>query len=71
MAITGACRKRPLVNKPKDRFWDRRPYTRILKNFKEFLRLNNYIELNELEGLGMTKSQAKMLIANLATLAEF
>ncbi len=52
MAVTGASRWKPLKKSPKDRFWDFRPFTRVLQSFKEILRLSNYIEINRFEGFG-------------------
>lgn len=57
MAITGASRWKPL----KIKFWDRRPYTRIAIGYKAFLALRNYIEINQIEGLGQTRDQARFL----------
>jgi len=46
------------------RFWDYRPFSRVLCSFKEFLTLKNYIQINQLEGLGYTRSEAKYRQAN-------
>ena len=58
MAITGASRWKPL----KEKFWDYRPFTRVLESFTEFLRLKDYIEINRLEGIGIRRTDAKMII---------
>lgn len=55
MAVTGASRWNPL----KMKFWDCRPYTRIVIGFTAFRALKNYIEINQLEGFGYTRDQAK------------
>lgn len=57
MAITGASRWNPL----KIKFWDCRPYTRIVIGYGAVLALKNYIQINQLEGLGHTRDQAKFL----------
>jgi REP element-mobilizing transposase RayT len=64
MAITGASRWKPLKKQPSDHFWDRRPFTRVVQSFKGFLNLRDYIEINQLEGLGANRSEARMIIAD-------
>lgn len=44
-------------------FWDYRPYTRVVIGFRAVLRLRDYIKINELEGFGYKKDQARFLIA--------
>ncbi len=63
MAVTGASRWNPLKKEAKDRFWDYRPYTRVVTSFKGFLNLRDYIEINKYEGFGYDKNQARFLIA--------
>jgi putative transposase len=46
----------------KKKFWDLRPFTRIVRSFRALLTLNNYIEINRLEGQGYSRSEARMLI---------
>ena len=43
MAITGASRWSPLKKSAKDRFWDYRPFTRIVVGFRALLGLRDYI----------------------------
>ncbi len=45
-----------------EKFWDRRPFTRIVQSYLGFLNLSDYIKLNRWEGFGYTKSQARMLL---------
>jgi REP element-mobilizing transposase RayT len=40
------------------RFWDYRPFTRVVRSFKGFLKLKDYIEINQLEGLGIARQRA-------------
>lgn len=63
MAVTGTSRWKPLKNEAKDRFWDYRPFTRIVVGLREFINLQNYIEINQLEGLGFTRIEARILIS--------
>lgn len=44
------------------RFWDQRPFSRIIQNFRHFLNTKSYLEINQLEGLGMSRQQAELLI---------
>jgi hypothetical protein len=59
MAVTGASR----WNKLELKFWDRRPFTRVVKGFKAYLNLRDYIEINRLEGFGFQKPQARFFYA--------
>lgn len=59
MAITGLSRWNPGKG---IRFWDRRPFTRIVMGFKDRLRLQDYIEVNQLEGLGNSRADARIII---------
>ena len=46
MAVTGTSR----WNKAKEKFWDYRPFTRVMQGRRGFLTLRDYIRLNRLEG---------------------
>lgn len=52
MAVTGASRWKPGQGK----FWDYRPFTRIVIGFKALLKLRDYIAINRLEGFGHTRN---------------
>lgn len=43
------------------KFWDRRPFTRIVIGYQAILRLKDYIKLNQFEGMGYPRSVAKVL----------
>jgi putative transposase len=45
------------------RFWDYRPFTRIVRGYRALLTLRDYLEINELEGLGTPRTEARVLIA--------
>ena len=62
MAVTGASRWRPLSELTHGKFWDHRPFTRIVQGFRDFLGVNKHIELNQLEGCGYTRVQARYLL---------
>jgi REP element-mobilizing transposase RayT len=59
MAISGASR----WNKVKESFWDYRPYTRLVTTKAGYLRLEDYIEVNKLEGLGYGRFNAAFQVA--------
>jgi len=61
--ITGANRWNPLKKKASDKFWDQRPFTRVVKSYRAYLNLRDYIEINRLEGFGFTKPQARFFYA--------
>lgn len=63
MKVTGFNRwtKESLSAKLKTKFWDQRPFTRILKSFKERLNLKDYIAINQIEALGYSKNQARFV----------
>jgi putative transposase len=55
----------------KDRFWDYRPFTRIVQGYRAFLKLKDYIELNRLEGFGVRKEQGRFLLKMLSYQVDF
>lgn len=61
MAITGVNRWTAKIGK-KLRFWDYRPFTRIVVGFRALLGLRDYIRINQLEGEGVNRAQAVMMI---------
>jgi REP element-mobilizing transposase RayT len=68
MAITGSSRWKPLKRKAKDRFWDYRPYTRIVRSFRALLNLKDYIRINQYEGFGYSRREARFFVASDAVL---
>jgi hypothetical protein len=62
MAVTGASRWSPLIKEAKGRFWDYRPFTRVIQGFKAFLNLRDYIKINQLEGLRVNRRIARVLV---------
>lgn len=55
MYMQGTGKGRP----SKAKFWDLRPFTRLVNGIKQFTRLETYIEINELEGYGIPRSTAR------------
>lgn len=41
------------------KFWDRRPFSRIVESFKAYLNLKDYIRINRLEGEGYCRKGAR------------
>ena len=50
------------LKKQNQKFWDYRPFTRVVSSLKSFLNLKDYIEINKFEGLGMPRTEAVLLI---------
>lgn len=59
MAITGASRWKKL----KEKFWDYRPFTRVVKGRRGFLTLRDYIHVNQIENAGATREEARKIVA--------
>ena len=63
MAITRSSRWKPLKTSAAGRFWDRRPFTNILKGLRGFLNLRDYVTINQFEGIGFCREQARYYLA--------
>jgi REP element-mobilizing transposase RayT len=57
MAVTGASRWKK-VNLPK-KFWDRRPFSRIILGFQAALKLQDYVRINQFEGWSLSRERAQ------------
>jgi len=44
------------------KFWDYRPFSRVVRGRQGFLNLEDYIAINMIEGLGVPKSQARWIL---------
>src|SRR5579859_1156943 len=64
MAITGSSRWKPLKKEAKDRFWDYRPFTRVVRSFRGFLNLKDYVKINQYEGCGYTRREARFFVGS-------
>ena len=70
-AITGAIaltvmkssKNRKFVHGYKDRFWDQRPFSVIINTYRHFMNMKDYMEINRLEGGGLNRASADLLIA--------
>jgi REP element-mobilizing transposase RayT len=61
MAVTGINKWTKIGNK-RLKFWDRRPYTRVVQGFRAFLNLRDYIRINTLEGYGIKREHARFIV---------
>jgi REP element-mobilizing transposase RayT len=50
------------VKSHKDRFWDYRPFTRIITSFRHFLNTQDYIAINQFEGIGIDRMTSRMIV---------
>ncbi len=74
MAITGRTRWNPTAHlksmstktsgkeKTKLKFWDYRPFTRVVMGWRAILTLKDYLKINELEGRGYSRATARNLL---------
>jgi REP element-mobilizing transposase RayT len=62
MAITGVSRWRK--SKTKIKFWDYRPFTRVIRGFRALLTIKDYVAINQLEGLGVKRVEARFILAS-------
>jgi hypothetical protein len=60
MAVSGTSRWK----KAKEKFWDYRPFSRVVSGGRRsWLTLRDYIEINELEGSGLSRVAARWVMA--------
>ena len=59
MAVTQTSRWKPSAQK----FWDHRPFSRVIRGLRNFLTLKDYVAINALEGLGATRREAREIVA--------
>jgi len=62
-AIAMAVTKKSRWNKGLGKFWDYRPFTRVVIGFRAFLKLKDYIQINQLEGFH-GRSDAEWIVKN-------
>lgn len=60
MALSGVSRWKP---SELGKFWDYRPFTRVVIGYMAKLQLRDYIKVNEWEGVGLNRFQARRLVA--------
>jgi REP element-mobilizing transposase RayT len=64
MTVTGVNRWMMLKPRPgiRFKFWDYRPFSRVVVGLKSFLGLRDYVRINELEGLGVKREYAEVIV---------
>ncbi len=62
MAVTQTSRWNKLKTQASDRFWDQRPFTRIVDSFKAFSNLRDYVRINAFEGAGVSRALAREIL---------
>ena len=60
LTVMGASKTQAQVQAHKDRFWDYRPFTTIITSFRHFLSMQDYMQINRLEGLGFVRTNARL-----------
>ena len=66
MAVTGKNRWNQVGIESADqlkKFWDYRPYSRVVMGWKALLTLRDYIEINKWEGDGCSRAEARIIVA--------
>lgn len=61
MVVTGASRWN--TSKLAGKFWDYRPFTRVIVGLRAFLSVKDYVEINQFEGIGFSRAEARLIIA--------
>ena len=63
MAITGVNRWTKVNDGRKLRFWDYRPFSRVIAGgLKAFLAVKDYVQINKLEGFGFKREVAQIIV---------
>ncbi len=62
MAVAKPNRLQSLKEKGIKKFWDYRPFTRIIIGKRAYLILRDYLKINELEGQGFNRSTAQAFV---------
>lgn len=62
MAATGTSRWRTKAEKGIKKFWDYRPFTKVVESHQYFLNMKDYLQINEFEGQGFYRRYAKALV---------
>ena len=45
------------------KFWDQRPFSRVVFGRRAFYRVRDYVDMNELQGMGLDRASASYWIA--------
>src|SRR5687768_3367552 len=63
LAATGGNKHSKIVKTHADRFWDYRPFTRIMMSFRVLLNMKDYMAINRMEGEGQDRVNARLILA--------
>jgi hypothetical protein len=61
-AVTGINRWTKITDGKRLKFWDYRPFTRVVQSYRAFLNLRDYIRINVLEGFGVGRDQGRLIV---------
>lgn len=61
--ISGVSRWIGGKNDESERFWDYRPFTRVVRGFRAFLTMRDYVLINKLEGIGVERATARQVVS--------
>lgn len=61
MAVTGRNRW-TAKESTRLKFWDYRPFTRVVVGYRALLTLRDYIRINQWEGIGVNRNEARLII---------
>lgn len=61
MQVTGISRWNK-INLPK-KFWDRRPFSRVVIGYRAIMTLRDYIKINQMQGRGFARDQARFYVS--------
>lgn len=64
MKITGMNRWTGGKNSPSEKFWDYRPFTRVVRGFRALTYIKDYLLINRLEGWGVPRATTRIYISN-------
>lgn len=62
-AVTGGIAQVVANSKTFGKFWDRRPFTRIVHSFCAFNNLKKYVRVNQLEAEGYRRDKARFMVS--------
>lgn len=62
MTVSGVSRWSRKSSEEKQKFWDYRPFTRVVLSLQGFLNMKDYLQINVLEGEGVPRFEARMII---------
>jgi REP element-mobilizing transposase RayT len=62
MAASGTSRWCTKAQKGIRKFWDYRPFTKVVESHQYFLNLKDYVQINKFEGQGYSRSSARALV---------